>query len=219
MKVVSMAKPVGETLPQLAVDKSDWGDGPWQTEPDREQWSHAGLACLAVRNPRHGYWCGYVGVPQGHPAYGIDPRDHELDVPFHCGGLNYGAPCGGLICHVPELGMPADVWWLGGDFGRLFDLAPAIEARLRRMMEEADPDRAALLRGPEVPDAFREIYRELPYVRGVVNKAADVLAAMGEDRCTTCGCSLAHVAGPGVTAVVCPVCDADSSVFDGGDGA
>jgi hypothetical protein len=200
----------------LVIDKSDWGEGPWQNEPDRAQWVHAGLACLAVRHPGHGFWCGYVGVPQGHPAYGVNPIEQDLAIPFH-GGLNYGALCDGLICHVPEPGMPADVWWLGGDFGHLFDVAPASEARLQeliRAVDEVDPDRAARIRGGERRFQMREVYRELPYVREVVNKAAEALAAMGEDRCITCGCSLAHVAGPGVTAVVCPVCDADSSVLE-----
>lgn len=30
------------------VDKSSWGDGPWQQEPDRAEWTHRGLPCLAV---------------------------------------------------------------------------------------------------------------------------------------------------------------------------
>ena len=53
-------------------DKGDWGDGPWQGEPDKRQWQDkvTRLPCLMVRGPS-GSWCGYVGVPPGHPAHGL----------------------------------------------------------------------------------------------------------------------------------------------------
>lgn len=48
--------------------KEAWGDGPWKQEPDRSEWrARNGLACLAVRHPRGGHWCGYVGVSRKHP--------------------------------------------------------------------------------------------------------------------------------------------------------
>lgn len=34
-----------------------------------------------------------------------------------------------------------------------------------------------------------------------------------DEICSACGGSLAIIAGPDVTAVLCPVCDADSSAF------
>lgn len=54
------------------IDKSQWGDGPWQSEPDKIQWQDeaTGLPCLIVRGPV-GALCGYVGVPKTHPAYGL----------------------------------------------------------------------------------------------------------------------------------------------------
>lgn len=53
-------------------DKTLWGDGPWQTEPDRKEWIDpaTGLTCLIVRGPV-GALCGYVGVPDTHPAHGL----------------------------------------------------------------------------------------------------------------------------------------------------
>lgn len=52
-------------------DKSTWGAGPWQSEPDKRQWTDAatGLPCLIVRGPS-GALCGYVGVPKSHPLHG-----------------------------------------------------------------------------------------------------------------------------------------------------
>lgn len=55
------------------LDKSEWGPGPWQDEPDKVQWRDeaTGLPCLIVRGP-HGAFCGYVGVPETHPWHGKD---------------------------------------------------------------------------------------------------------------------------------------------------
>jgi hypothetical protein len=54
------------------VDKSDWGKGPWQNEPDKKQWRDraSSYLCLVIRSPA-GSLCGYVGVSKGHPAYGL----------------------------------------------------------------------------------------------------------------------------------------------------
>ena len=73
------------------VDKSTWGDGPWQAEPDKKQWSDpaTGLPCLIVRGPV-GALCGYVGVSPDHPLYGKGHDD--LDVEVH-GGLTFARGC------------------------------------------------------------------------------------------------------------------------------
>lgn len=110
------------------------GDGPWVSEPDKAQWVDpaTGLDCLIVRAAATGALCGYVGVPPGHPLHGAhsdDPRVEDLAV--H-GGITFtgrcqeGAEDGYGICHVPEPGRPADVWWLGFDCGHAFDLSPTI---------------------------------------------------------------------------------------------
>jgi hypothetical protein len=54
---------------RFVVDKSEWGDGPWQSEPDKKQWQDeaTGLPCMILRGPS-GSWCGYVGVHPYHPA-------------------------------------------------------------------------------------------------------------------------------------------------------
>lgn len=115
-----------------AILKSEWGDGPWQTEPDREEWRHeSGLPLLVVRGP-HGAWCGYVGVPPGHPWHGREPFD--LGVEVH-GGLNYAGVCSLNVCHHPQPGEPADVWWLGFDCSHAFDMMPEMEALLRKISD------------------------------------------------------------------------------------
>jgi len=48
--------------------RSKWPAGPWDDEPDREEFEHAGLPCVLLRHSTQGNWCGYVGLPPWHPA-------------------------------------------------------------------------------------------------------------------------------------------------------
>jgi hypothetical protein len=156
------------------VDKSTWGDGPWQDEPDKRQWQDAatGLPCLIVRN-RRGALCGYVGVPATHPAHGLDHDADALGTVEVHGGLTFARGCGhGTdetvgICHVPAPGEPDDVWWFGFDCSHSGDASPAILARERaRGWEEIEM--------PWGPD----VYRDVAYV----TTTCASLAAQLEDR-------------------------------------
>lgn len=121
-----------QTKEYRTVDKSGWGGGPWDDEPDKVQWPDAatGLPCLAVRAHR-GHWCGYVGVPPEHRLHG--KGFSGVDLPVH-GGLNFAAGCGHPddesrgVCHVPGAGEPDDVWWFGFDCAHLYDLMPGMRA-------------------------------------------------------------------------------------------
>lgn len=109
-----------ETLKVRTYNKARWGEGEWTSEPDRVDFTHKGFSCFVLRNDI-GVWCGYVGVPKGHPAY--EKKYTSLDVDVH-GGLTYSDKCAGSICHIPVPGMPDDVWWLGFDCGHSDDVAP-----------------------------------------------------------------------------------------------
>lgn len=157
------------------IDKSGWGDGPWQDEPDKVQWKDeaTGLPCLAKRHPRHGHWCGYVGVSEGHPAFekGYDdvhdlfgPYDSDAYLSVH-GGLTYADACeegdeAASICHVPEPGEPDHVWWLGFDCAHSGDVSPAMEARDRQKYEETGDPFWLPIKYP-----WSDSYRTLDYVR------------------------------------------------------
>ena len=80
-----------QTIEYRFIDKSSWGAGPWDSEPDKVQWPDpaTALPCLAVRNLA-GCWCGYVGVPQAHPWFGKEYDTVDLDC--H-GGLTFSAFC------------------------------------------------------------------------------------------------------------------------------
>lgn len=151
------------------IDKSEWGDGPWQAEPDKVQWKDTatGLPCLAVRHRSSGHWCGYVGVAEGHPSFGRDYDDVPADV--H-GGLTFASHCqegpeaeAEGVCHIPDPGQPDRVWWLGFDCAHGGDLTPAHEARMAEY-----PGLRPFLRAG--------VYRDLEYVRGECAGLAKQLA-------------------------------------------
>lgn len=60
-----------QAIEYRTIDKSSWGRGTWQDEPDKRQWQDeaTGLPCLIVRSPL-GHLCGYVGVSASHPWHG-----------------------------------------------------------------------------------------------------------------------------------------------------
>ena len=165
---------VTETITDLQTktftDKSAWPPGPWHDEPDKAQWRDAatGITCLAVRG-HHGAWCGYVAVPPGHPAYGLDYDDELLyQAPAH-GGLTFANVCSEReteprICHVPYPGEPHNVWWLGFDCAHAGDLTPAyLQGHLERAVYADDT------------------YKDLAYVQEYCGELADFLMAMALD--------------------------------------
>jgi len=102
------------------IDRTGWASGPWDGEPDRIDFTHAGLNCLMLR-ARSGHWCGYAGLPPTHKLHGKDYWG--VDVDCH-GGLTYADACAGNICHVPAPGEPEHLWWFGFDCHHSNDMAP-----------------------------------------------------------------------------------------------
>lgn len=149
------------------ADKSGWGEGPWQDEPDKEQWQdETGYACLLVRNIG-GALCGYVGVPEGHPWYGVSAFDVEPEPDLH-NGLSYAELCqkgpeGHTICHVPAPGEPEPLWWLGFHSEGSTDLCPALN-RINKQV----PGLRSIMR--------KQTYRDVAYVKAQVAKLAQAAA-------------------------------------------
>lgn len=156
-----------ETIEYRTDEKSGWGDGPWQQEPDKKQWQDeaTGYPCLIVRN-RMGALCGYVGVPKTHPSFEKD-YDH-VDVEVH-GGLTFADHChAGVdesrgICHKAD--GDDHVWWLGFDCAHSGDLCPEQAAR------EKERGWGSLRDGYET-------YKAFGYVTRQVQKLAAQLKAM-----------------------------------------
>lgn len=76
------------------------------------EWKAFGLSCAVVQGREAGNRCGYVRVPPGHPLYGRDYGDPDVDV--H-GGLTFAdiEPC---TEHDDGQG-----WWFGFDCGHAGD--------------------------------------------------------------------------------------------------
>jgi len=152
-----------ETREYRFIDKTAWDEGPWQQEPDKVQWEdkQTQLPCLIVRHPRLGQLCGYVGITQGH-RYFETPYD-DVDVDCH-GGLTFSGFCQEFdkehgVCHVPALGEPDHVWWLGFDCAHAYDLLPGL-------LEAHIP-------------YFEDIYRDLAYVQNECAQLARQLSNVG----------------------------------------
>lgn len=171
-----------QTRAYHTLDKSAWGPGAWQDEPDKMQWQDeaTGLPCLLVRHPTLGQICGYVGVAPGHPAH-AKPYDDDVlcRVDVH-GGLTFSGACSTPeneahgICHVPEPGEPEDVHWLGFDCGHYMDLSPGLRATLRDIAAK-NPGQFG-----HDPVTWPETYRDAAYVMAECGALARQLATMAK---------------------------------------
>ena len=172
-----------EAATEFKVDKTDWGPGEWQNEPDREDFIAHGFACFVKRREQHGHWCGYVGVPREHPLYGKEYSNMRT-LQVH-GGVDYTGRCSPPICHVAPEGMPEDVWWIGFDSGHTWDHSPGRAARLKEAAagcrERGMEDTAALFEQTLQP-LRPEVYRNLYYVRHECEQLAAQLAGAGTVR-------------------------------------
>jgi hypothetical protein len=139
-------------------DKRKWGPGPWAAEPDRLEFRHRGVPCLLRRSAISGAWCGYAACEPGHPWHGAHYDKPDVDV--H-GGLTFAGECQREICHVPQPGEPADVYWLGFDCGHAFDFSPALTAKVEAITGERS--------------ALRDdtTYRDLAYAKRETEQLAD----------------------------------------------
>lgn len=92
--------------------------GPWNDEPNEVDFTDEITGYpIALRRNTYGAWCGYVGVPDGHPWHGMDYFDDPDDIICH-GGLTFsGAP--------DWLGESRTAWWFGFDCCHFGDLMPA----------------------------------------------------------------------------------------------
>lgn len=144
--------------------------GPWNNEPDKVEWiSRSGLHVFVHRNGGGGL-CGYVAVPQQHPAYSV-----------HCDSVDVESPHGGITYSdyskshhdqdEPECGLfhseikDQAYWVLGFDCMHLHDLYPAEFKNGRRYYEYGE-------------GADKCTYKNLSYVMKETEFFADHLAEM-----------------------------------------
>ena len=99
-------------------------DKPWETEPDRKEWTAHGLKCVILRHPDAKHLCGYVGLPESHPCHGLDSgwgnEPHLPDLDVH-GGITWTG-------ELPRDGDEGDtLWYVGFDCAHSGDRSPGWE--------------------------------------------------------------------------------------------
>ena len=93
----------------------------WETEGDFEEWTHGRARCVIRRNHIIGNLCGYIGVPDGHPLYGVrtgeDEFPHSVNPPH--GGWTYSSHEQDPVTYYPD-----SLWWFGFDCAHAYDYLP-----------------------------------------------------------------------------------------------
>jgi len=154
-------------IAKLAPDQYDrtrWGPGPWDDEPDIVEWLHPAtrLPCLAARGTV-GSWCGYVAIPEGHPDHGIDYGQLDEHYDIH-GGLTWSSDS---MPHAAD--SEGRWWWIGFDCIHSRDIAPELEAT-NRMFSSFSTEPYDDVLGPRS-------YKTLGYVEAEVSQLAHQVAA------------------------------------------
>lgn len=139
-------------LNQSRYDKSKWGRGPWDNEPDYEAFEVGGFQAVVRRNTL-GNLCGYLGLPPDHPWWTAETYD---DVP--CGeahgGLTFMDTNKPMPMMVDQTAPTADGrLWIGFDCGHSGDLTPLI-ARTSDILNQG------------------AVYRDFAYVKDVLARMA-----------------------------------------------
>lgn len=104
-------------------NKSEWIDGPWQTEPDLIRWmdTTTQLPCVVIREEHSGVYCGYVAVDHRHPLY----RTHLADPTYNFIDVHGGVSFANFIPLQDRWITPMQKrWWIGFDCFNDFDFSP-----------------------------------------------------------------------------------------------
>ncbi len=132
--------------------------GPWHLVPDSQVWTDpvTGYTCIILKQV-HGFLCGYVAVPRGHPAFGSPMGECELNV--H-GGVTWAG-------HLPPWGG----WLFGFDCAHYGDTNPGLDALLK-----------SLHRGGKFVDLDQgSVWRDVAFVKAGLRKMADQLLSLESD--------------------------------------
>jgi hypothetical protein len=162
MKVITMDK-IKLTLGPLedSRDKKNWGNGPWQNEPDREEFEYRNYRCSIKRHPL-GHLCGYVTI--GAEEVKLLDEDDREDFQVH-GGITYNK-------ENKEDGTVT----IGFDCAHSSDILPSINSCNRNLdiICYHFPDLYYLLKIKEAfLLEFKPTYKNIEFVRNELHKLVD----------------------------------------------
>lgn len=153
------------------IDKSEWGEGPWQDEPDELNYEERGFRCLLIRSV-FGAWVAYVEIPKDHPWYmNEDTPIYSIDV--H-GGVSY---YGNNYHDTP--------WLIGFDCNHFTDYMPGRETEMRRdpelyrMHKKIESFRRKAFSNPE---ALQRTYKDIEFVKEQISHMIDQLLEVYEKK-------------------------------------
>jgi hypothetical protein len=118
----------------------------WENEPNRVEFEHAGFKCLILRCEELLHLNGYVGLPKGHPYYGLHYSD-MMSVNVH-GGITFAGKGDGSL-------RAKKYWWVGFDTGHYSDYSPGMSLY--------------------IPNTEVRSYKNIHYVTKEVKKLAEQL--------------------------------------------
>lgn len=108
----------------------------WLTEPNEKRWKDeaTGYECFLMRGPT-GSWCGYVGLPEGHPAHGFSSYKNEFDLDEIISGeaiakakiqkqINDITVHGGITYSGTDEMRGKHLYWFGFDCAHAGDYSP-----------------------------------------------------------------------------------------------
>lgn len=137
--------------------KNEWGDGPWQHEPDEHEFTYRGFRCVILRS-HSGALCGYIVIPTDHPWAGLRPETDDTERITCHGGVTWSEP--NLPSSKKDLG-----WVIGFDCAHAYDYMPAYEALMKKVIA---PERWR-------PEGF--LYKNMNFVTEELLKLAEQAAS------------------------------------------
>lgn len=124
-------------------------EGAWSQEPDKVVWIDevTKLDCMLLRNDL-GTWCGYVGVPETHPYFGLDCKrvefafEREIDFSSTCKvGASEDEK---VVCHCRTY-EHGETWWFGFNLASCWDYIPILTHQVATTQDYRDINYARTL--------------------------------------------------------------------------
>lgn len=138
------------------IDKTNWGRGPWDLEPDYVEFEHCGFRCILKRFEHTGVWNGYVEVSDLHPWFHVGADEARVH-----GGVTWKGAVEGIE-------QNPNCTFIGFDCAHGFDVIPAMESFMRAFTE---PFIRAFTEYNLTPHEYRTVEYATEQIKHLANQA------------------------------------------------
>lgn len=97
------------------LDRSSWGSGPWDNEPDYHEVRYRGYKIVLVRS-NLGFWCSYIGIPT-KSKWSTEEYYDQINTAW---GVTWNETA------LPWGESEKDTFYIGFDYGHSSDYVPGI---------------------------------------------------------------------------------------------